>query len=356
MKTSIETLTIAGSLLLLTLSGCGMVDLVQVPHENVENWRTFDPNDYGIKIIRKEDGSISCSWTHDADFNEEDNVLPYWKHRGAFIMSNVVKGQLNGTTYPVIFDTGCNPMIVISERLVTENDLPVFFFKPDNKQSSFALVIADSLKIGSFELTDFPCGLWNHKAEFRMFGLPIHKPELIIIPLVIMRQFNYFKFDDLNKEVSFSKSSSFAASDKSEWFSLPFRIEGLYLLLDLSIEGMETTLRLDTGAGYQLKLDESVVQELFKKRPDFAKAWKKTIYLYGPYAGGKTTGKKFTAKNIHFSNQKLDRTELIYASINQDKGYKGFIGFDFFEKTVMVLDFKKNLMWVKKAKGSRFEQ
>jgi hypothetical protein len=348
MKTSIKTLTIVTSLFLLTLSGCGMVELAQVPHENVENWRTFDPNDYGIEIIREEDGSTSYSWTGDADFNEEDNVLPYWKHSRALI-DNVVKGQLNENTYPVIFDTGCNPMLVISERLVTENDLPVFFCDPDNKQTSFALAIADSLKIGSFELTDYPCGLWSHKAEFRLLGLPIHKPKWIIIPLNMMRQFNYFKFDNLNKEVSFSKASSFVPADKSEWFSVPFRIEGLYLLLDVPIEGMEITFRLDTGAGYQLELDESVVQELFKKRPDFEKAWKKTIYLYGPYEGGKTTEKKFTAKNIHFLNQKFDRVELIYTDINQDKGYQGVIGFEFFEKTVMVLDFKKNLMWVKKT-------
>ncbi|MBW8036403.1 MAG: hypothetical protein FVQ79_12440 [Planctomycetes bacterium] len=351
-----KILIIITTLSLLPLSGCGMVELAQLPHEKVENWRTFDPNDYDIEIIRKDDGSTSYNWTRNTDFNEKDNVLPYWKHSGALFKNNVIEGQLNGKAYPVIFDTGCNPMIVISERLVTESDLPVFFFKPDNKQSSFALVIADSLKIGSLELTDYPCGLWSHKAEFRIFGLPIHKPELILIPLNMMRQFNYFKFDNLNKEVAFSKASSFAAADKSEWLSLPFRIEGLYLLLDVSIEGMETTLRLDTGAQYQLKLDESIVQELFKKRPDFAKAWKKNTYLYRPYAGGKITGKKFTAKSIHFSNQKLDRVELIYADINQDKGYQGIIGYELFEKTVMVLDFKKNLMWVKKAKGSRFEQ
>ena len=54
MKTTIKTLTITLSLCLLTLSGCGIIDMAQVPHEDVENWRTFAPNDYGIKIVRND--------------------------------------------------------------------------------------------------------------------------------------------------------------------------------------------------------------------------------------------------------------------------------------------------------------
>lgn len=357
MKVSKIILTISVAVILLAFSGCGMLDMAQVPHKDVENWRTFDPNDYDIKIVRKENGTISYEWSLGAHLGEEVNILPYWKHSKAFLNDNYVEGQLNGNTYPVIFDTGCNPVLVISEQLVTENDLPVFFVMPEDKNNSSALAIADSLKIGSFELKEYPCVLWRSRAEFRLFGVPIHKPEMILVSLNIMRQFSYFKFDGIQDELSFSKQSSFEPEIAAEWLSLPFRFEGLHLLLDISIEGIETTLMLDTGAGYQLELSESFVQELLKKRHDFKKTWKKTTHYYGPYADGKVKQKKFTAKQLQFANQTLNRVEIVYGDhpFQQGKPFEGTIGSELFENTIMVLDFENNMMWIKKAKGSRFE-
>lgn len=356
MKKMTKTLIITFSLYLLTLAGCGMVDLAQLPHTDAENWRTFDPNDYGIRRIDKSGGTISYTWDHDAEFGETECVLPYWQPAGRMIDMQSVKGRLNGKAYPVIFDTGCNPVIILSKKIVSENDLPVYSLNPDDIQNSTALVIADSLEIGSFKLTDYPCVLWRHRAEFRFLGLPIHKPELIAIPLDMMSRFNYFKFDNLNKELSFSKVFAFLPDDASGWISIPFRIEGLFLLLEVPIENRNTTLRLDTGAGYELQLDESVVKELFNVRPDFQKARKRTTYLYGPYEDGKTAEKTFTAKNLHFGDRTMNRVRLIYSERIDDEGYEGTIGYEFFDDTVMVLDFEKRLLWIKKEMGSFFEE
>lgn len=356
MKKTLRTVIVVTVLSLLILSGCGVVEMAQLPHKNPEKWPTFDPNDYGVEIKRKENGSFSYHWSLDAKFDEDNNVIPYWKPWGKSFGSHTVKGYLNGNTYPVIFDTGSNPMIILSEKIVTENDLAVFFFDPENKETSDGFVLVDSLKIGSYELTNYPCGLWNYRPQLRFLGLPLPEDEMIIIPLDMMRQFNYFKFDDLQRELSFSKTTSFAPADKAEWLALPFRFEGLYLMLDVSIEGIPTTLMLDTGAYYQLELNESIVQEIFKKRQDFEKAWKKTKHFYGPYSDGITASRKFTAKNVRFANQTLERVKLIYADTHDNESFQGVIGSKLFDKTVMVLDFKQNLMWVKKAKGSCFEE
>lgn len=356
MKKTSKIFTIIAILTLLTLPGCGIVTSTQRPHKNPETWRTFDPNDYGIEVTKGENGSISYRWNLDAGFDEDNNAIPYWKPWGRFTDGPAAKGYLNGNAYQVIFDTGCNPMLVVSEKIVTENDLAVLFFKSENKGSSRALVLVDSLKIGSFELTDYPAGLWRYHPQLKLLGLPLPEHEIILIPLVMMQQFKYFKFDDLQKEISFSKQFSFEPEEDSDWFSLPFRMEGLHLLLDIPIEGIETTLMLDTGADYQLELGESVVQEIFKKRSDFDKAWKRTVHYYGPYADGLVDCKKFTAKNLKFSDRTLNRVKLIYSDRYEDKKYQGVIGAKLFDKTIMVLDFENNLMWVKKAKGSRFEK
>ena len=316
----------------------------------------FDPNDYDIKIERKENGSLSYSWSFDVNFDEENNVIPYWKPWGKRCCSCSVKGYLNENRYPVVFDTGCNPMLIISEKIVKENDLAVFFFTPEHKETSDAFVLVDSLKIGSFELTNYPCGLWSYHPQLRLLGLPIYEPEMIIIPLDMMRHFNYFKFDNVQRELSFSATTSFEPADNSRWLAMPFRYEGLHLVLDVSIEGIQTTLMLDTGADFQLKLNESVVKKIFEKRSDFKKVWKKTTHFYGPYESGMTTEKQFTAKNFRFANQTLVRVKLIYSDSNENEQYQGIIGAKLFDKTVMVLDFEKNLMWVKKAKDSRFEE
>ncbi len=356
MKKALRTIMVVAILSLLALSGCGMMDTAQLPHKNSEKWRTFDPNDYGITITKNQNGSLSYRWSLDAEFDEEDNVIPYWKQWGNYYGTRTVKGCLNENTYPVIFDTGCNPMLILSEKIVTKNDLAVFFFDPGNKETGSAFVLVDSLKIGSFELNNYPCGLWKYRPQLQLLGLPIHEPELIVLPLAIMRQFSYFKFDNVKKQLSFSKSASFDPADNSQWLFLPFRYEGLHLVLDVSIEGIETTLMLDTGADYQLELNESVIQELFKKRRDFEKAWKKTIRFYGPYSDGLIDYKRFTAKKLQFADHTLSRVKLIYSDRHEDKKYQGVIGAKLFEKTVMVLDFENNLMWVKKAEGSRFEE
>ena len=214
----------------------------------------------------------------------------------------------------------------------------------------------DSLKTGSFELTNYPCGLWNYHPQLRLLGLPIYEPEMIIIPLDMMRHFSYFKFDNIQQELSFSKTTSFEPVDRSRWLTMPFRYEGLHLVLETSIEGIPTTLMLDTGADFQLKLNESVVKKIFENRSDFEKAWKKTTHFYGPYESGMTTEKQFTAKNFRFDDQTLNRVKLIYSDSNKDEQYQGVIGADLFDKTIMVVDFEKNILWIKKAKGSRFEE
>jgi len=355
MKTTSKSIIFVTILLLMILCGCGIIGLKQIPHKNAETWRTFDPNDYGIEIQREENGSVSYTWSMDATLNEDMNIMPYWNPWGDVIGVPSVKGYLNENPYPVIFDTGCNPLLILGEKIVIENDLAVYFFNPQDIQNSGGLVIADSLQIGSLELIDFPCGLWEHRAQFEVLGVPIYKPEIMIMPLVMMRKFNYFKFDDIQKEISFSEISSFVPENTSEWLSLPLKFDGLYLLLDVPIEGIDTELRLDTGAGYQMKLDISVIEKLFETRPDFEKAWKNTTYLYGPYEGGKSTEKKFTAKNLQFDGLKLDRVKIIYSNTDQDEQCHGVIGAELFKKTIMVLDFENNLMWVKKAKNSRFE-
>ena len=279
-----------------------------------------------------------------------------------FLNPAVVRGRLNGKTYPVIFDTGNSLGIFIEDTQINKHHLGVLFFNEKNKNASDGFAIADSLQIGPFEFNNYPCNFISRHAEFRLFGLlPISRFRWIVMPLDLMSKFDYIEYDQIDKELRISREHPFTVDDASEWITFPFEINQKRILIKTSIEGIPATLFLDTGSDSTLELYSTFIQPLFEKRADFQKAWKRSGFTYYPYASGKTKIKRFTAKNLRMADHSIRKVAILYPKEPdlQNKfpaeGTDGTIGLNLFKKTVMVLDFKNSLMWVKKAEGSRFE-
>ena len=360
MKTSSKVLTITICLCLLIPAGCAPV---LVPNQNTARWQTFDPNDYGITVVTGEDGSKRYHWSLDAEFDESNNSIPYWGTETAFLGVPTVQGQLNGKNYPVVFDTGNSMGLMIEDIHINRHHLPVWFMDSEDKKNSSGFAIAESLTVGPLQLNDYPCSFLKHRTEFRLLGaLPVGRFRWVVMPMDMIGQFSYLRYDQIQKELSFSKNRIFLPADRSEWITFPLQIETKRILLKTSIEDIEVTLFLDTGAGYQLKLDAAIIEQLYEQRPDLKKEWVQNTQLYSPYAGGLSKARKFTAANLKLGNSILKKAELFYKETPDPnksypyKGTNGTIGIGLFDKTAMVLDFKRNLMWVKKAKGSRFEE
>ncbi|MBW8036072.1 MAG: hypothetical protein FVQ79_10690 [Planctomycetes bacterium] len=253
----------------------------------------------------------------------------------------------------MIFDTGCTPPIMVQDIHVGENNLPVFFFDSEKKKSGLA--IAKSIKSGSLIFESIPCLFFGESPRWTLLGVPVTRETHFVIGLPTIKGFRYCKFDQINNRVQLSAKTVFTPKNIEDWVTYPFELKGVHLLLDIPIEGIETTLMLDTGACMELQLSDTSSEKLYEKREDFKKAWKFKTRLFVPHMNREVHALKFDAKHLMLGGHVLNKVKVFSAPMIKDiAGYDGIIGMKLFKKTAMVLDFDKNLMWVKKTKGSLF--
>lgn len=361
MKTAVSRILIIAAA--ICFSGCSILfQPALVANKHVDRWPVIDPNDYNIHVTKQADGSKEYGFTFEAGFDDEKQILPYWRGISSFPNPAVVRGELNGKAYDVIFDTGNNLGVFIEDVQINEHHLGVLFFNEENNAAGGGLAIVDSLKAGPLTFENYPCNFLSQHAEFRLLGiLPVYRYRWIAMPIQLISKFSYIEYNQIDRELCISREAPFAVEDTSAWITVPFEIDERRILVRSSIEGIPMTLFLDTGSDSELELAGAAVEPLFEKRTDFAKARKRTGATYAPYAGGMAKVRKFTAKNLRWADHDVRNVEIFYRKkfSPQDQfpseGTDGTIGLGLFRKTVMVLDFQNNLMWVKKAKWSRFE-
>lgn len=346
---------------LALLSGCSfIIQPALVPNRNVDKWTVADPNSYGIECIKSGDGTYRYSWNHTISFDPNHAAIPYYGRHSVWQIASAVCAQLNGRDYFTVFDTGASPFIMIEDTQINRHKMPVLFFDPQNKLDSYGLAFADSLRVGPIEYKNAPCFFLKYHAEHRLLGLvPVHRFEWIVLPLDLMSAFGCIEFDQVANKIRISEAEPFTPDSPSEWITFPFEIRKTNisrLLFKIPLEGIEATLFLDTGAAFQLNVLPDLMRRLYQKRPDLEKQSSRRKDMYSPYAGGVIKSKKFTAGDFHFADQTFSKVEIFYPEKDPDPAppFDGTIGINLFYNTLMVLDFKQNLMWVKKTKGSLF--
>lgn len=351
MKKQNRLLAITLSLILAILAGCS---ISQKQNSSLSKWTVSDPNIVGISLINSPDGSPRFHYK--ANFHSDTiDTLPFWNREYSLLGVPVVKGTINGKAYPVAFDTGNSISATVIEDIhVRENGLPLYLFD-ESKPGSAGMALVDEFRIGSLYASNYPCMVLENHTQIKFLGIPIGRSRHMIFPLVIMTESKYFEFDQINQTVQFSTKSSYKP-DTAQWISIPFKSQDRCLLIDIEIEGIKTVLMLDTGAGYQMELQKKLVDQLFLKQPEWEAARKHKVTVFGPYSDGKQVGRRFKAKQFRLGEHVLNDVQIIYGTNSYEKmPYQGVIGFELFKDTVMCLDFEKNLLWVKKTKGSRFE-
>ena len=176
------------------------------------------------------------------------------------------------------------------------------------------------------------------------------------MPLKLMAQFKYFEFDQIKNEIRSSLKYSFEPNDPTEWISIPFEIQDNRILLSILLEGIETTLFMDTGSGPNLMLSEDRTRQLYEVRPDLKNKRKHSTRTYGPYSHGLVKQHYIRVNDLKFNDFTINQCKIYYGWSYKNKPYQGTVGFSLFKNTILVLDFENSLMWVKKAKDSQFEQ
>jgi hypothetical protein len=313
----------------------------------------------------RSDDSIYCSdWVKDAydnnqrissQINDAKKQQDSWriKYHDSYSTNHwmVVEGKIgNGKNYPIVLDTGASVGLFVNDIHIKENNLSIRPLKNNNDSVGWGMCYLPELQIGQVTLTNWPCFYQEQHTEIQLLGLPLTRDKAVIAGLQALCRFKYIAFDSVKEEVEFSLGRLFEPEKPDSWSKYRFEIEedlggNSYLFVKIPVSGEEIELQLDTGSGRGLAVAEELWEKIRSKiRPV---KLKKGRDLY-PYIG-RFLCKRGVIEELDMGNR-IVRNAMI--SVFPDDSpivdeCSGLLGMQYFQDTVMVLDFERNLMWVK---------
>jgi len=348
---------------LLLSAGCSIYPvsyaLVNTEHlENRPGVRLMDPNDAGhpIQIAQLDDETGTGSETAGrVERSSHCRVKYHGLYNAAGFM--VVEGRLGENRYPVVLDTGATQAVFVKDIHVLDNNLaicPAGTHDTGLADYGLGFCYVPQLQIGRTQLLDLAGFYLERRMELQVFGVSIAKDDSIILGLPALRQFKYVMFDSVGKEVEFSSDEEFEPVEAERWERYPFLIEedfygNAMLFVEIEIAGEKVQLQLDTGSGEGLAIGEELWEKMRTRIPNVR--LKKGIELY-PYIG-QLQCRQGTIRELELGDRAIKKASI---SIFPDDSplvsdCAGMLGMQYFRDTVMVLDFERELMWVKGSRG-----
>jgi predicted aspartyl protease len=211
------------------------------------------------------------------------------------------------------------------------------------------------LQIEDIKLVDWPT-FYLKPNQVSLDILPVQKKDPIIIGLPLLRKFKYIQFDNVNRQVEFSLDESFQPQRLQFWQQYPLTIEedfhgNAFLFVEIPVNGQLLQLQVDTGSGKALALSRQIWQKISQNLQPKKLTKAKDIY---PYIGTLPCSKAIIPKLEIGTNIVEDAEVSIFPDdsplLEEDSG---LLGMQYFQNTVLVLDFENNLLWLKNTK-SRF--
>lgn len=262
-----------------------------------------------------------------------------------------VEGNLeNGKKYPVILDTGASISLFVNDLHIIENKLPIIPLRNNNALVGWGRCFLQKLQIGDISLVNWPCFYKEQHTEIRFFGVPVLKDKAIVAGLGALRKFKYIAFDSTNEEVELSREKTFAPIDPHAWLQYPFSIEedfggNAFLFVNIPIAGENINLQFDTGSGKGLSLSEDSWSKIQQRINRIKLSNGKDLY---PYIG-LLPCKKGVIPKLEFGSRIVkDASVSVFPNDSPivDQG-SGLVGMQYFLDTTVVLDFERNIMWIK---------
>ena len=349
------------SIFLCIQTGCSIYISPEGNLENRADIDLIDPNDgpYSIQVIRRSNGLRDYIWEIESKIEQQKASRVEYHNLYSTMRSIVVTGKVvsGNSKYPVVLDTGASQAIFVEVNHILENKLPIYPMQTgrfDFNGHRLGLCHLHKLRIGNATLVDWPCLYLEPKRKLRLFGVSIAndtlKDNIIIVGLPALREFKYIMFDGVNREAQFSLNETFKPNQKELWMKYPFSIEedfhgNAFLFVELTVAGQQTELQLDTGSGRGLAISNRLWKQIRGKIIGASLRKDKELY---PYIG-KLTCRKGIIPEIEFGNRKIHNACISIFPNDSPlmQGCQGLVGMQYFEDTIMVLDFENNFMWVK---------
>ena len=251
----------------------------------------------------------------------------------------------NGKKYTVFLDSGHPGYVLTNSLTVLENNLAICHLGEVGWFSSdMGFCDLPALQLGQAIITDPPSEYLQQQWEVRLLGLPIWQQRGVLLGLGLLKDFSYIEFDNTKKEVEFSKSKVFKPDKSYLWDTYPFEIKNGRLMVEMPVEGQVFSLMFDTCGRYGMV----VGTDFWEKLPLKTSSEKLSNSKFQSGFLGELHCKRTKIKELNIGNMELRNAEILI--LPKDSPYMAAaisISMKFFRKTVVVLDFKNGLMWVK---------
>jgi len=336
----------------LYLLTCCSVGLVRTsdPAKELQYARRLDLNDGPVKIAKSEEdpNTITTNWDWDKTRINltEPSRVKYQTFYFNFLDLIVVPGMLpNGKTYSIWLDTGYPGYALTNGLTILENDLAIYPLGKDPGTSAHTgICYLPSFQIGQVTIINPPCYYLQLQWEVRLLGLPIWQQKGVIVGLGLLKDFRYIVFNNIKKEVEFVPTGPFEPDEPEHWDSYPFEIENGQLMVDIPVDGQDLTLMFDTCGRYGMVVN----RDMWEKLPASVRTTEsKEIKFFSGFLG-QLPCRRARIKKLKIANLTIKKSEILI--LPEDSPYKAnYIGMKYFRDTVVVLDFERNLMWVKNS-------
>jgi len=345
------------------LPGCSLIARKAVVKGKIAGMRNLpriDPNDpnciiSSIKIVKTQDGrkfKVEIKESGFAINMRESPCRVKYKDDPGPLPSIIIEGELAGRSrrYPINIDTGQAHFIVVNDIHILENNLPIYN-KPGKQDGICCL---PDLHVGNLTLSNLMANYYFQHSEIQLFGLPIKKDKQILIGLLLLQRFKYVAFDSINEEVEFSTAQSFHPQDRTLWSRYPFsKLSGSEgnprIIVEIPIAGQNMNLVFDTGCQPALFTTEKIWQQTQKRLHKVKKSIKS---FFAPFMGGNIRARTVIVKELNVGDRIVKNAFVAIvpdASIfgSSMKNQEGLLGMQCFADTTVVLDFERDVMWVK---------
>ncbi len=243
----------------------------------------------------------------------------------------------NGRKYIAYLDTGFNSIIILTSDIVVDNNLVVI---PICGACQIPI-----LNIGQAQIKDATVFYDEQQWQFRVLNIPLYKHSAIILGRDFIKSFGYVMFDNVKKEVVFSKNGTFLPEYPHLWISYPFIEDpnaGNTIMVKIPINGNILDIAFDScGGDPGLVLNKSHWQAI-KNDLNIKKLVNSNITIW---AGDHWPCKKATVSKISIGEKIIKNAEV---NIDENPEHLSIFSLGYFQDSVVVLDFVNNLLWIKK--------
>jgi len=320
--------------------------IVFVRRSNLESEpgvRVLDANNPYFQVIRMEPNRVEIDW---------GKTGIGLKNRCRVKMLEEQKVQVSGILsdnkqYPITIDSGFNHSVLVSDTIVLDAGLEIYPVAESDGING-GLCNLKQLKIGDLTIEHPPCIYKLAHYEGRKLGKTKWKEEIIALGLNLMKCFRYILIDNINHEVEFSIRDTFEPADSNEWsrYSTSLEIDNSKrerLMVDIPLAGKTRHLMLDTGSGCGLIVAKDVWKTISSELTILKKTNIKQRMMHGF-----ESSKEITVQNLDVGDHQL-KNAVIYMLLNEEPCGKDFflLGMGYFQDTVIVIDFERNLLWIK---------